>query len=249
MSMDLDGAIAQIGHADSIDRLRGSLQNAISHTVFTHFCFMSRLPESPARQRFEVLCGMPEGWGPAYNKVCDSDPLIRDAEGEDHPRLWRSAQHGAEESAFTAVLQQFGLDCVYMVPTRGTHYSSGLLMLYGCTGNTAPTLEHDSRLQAQVSWMAQQTLRAVKRSGVAAKTPPRLSPREIDCLRWAAEGKTSWETGRILGIAESTVTHHLKHATSKLGVPKRQAAIVRAMSLGLLDTTWVGSLHQHLADE
>ena len=32
-----------------------------------------------------------------------------------------------------------------------------------------------------------------------------LSPRELECLEWAAEGKSAWEIGQILGISRYTV--------------------------------------------
>ena len=32
-----------------------------------------------------------------------------------------------------------------------------------------------------------------------------LTTRELDCLKWCAEGKTDWETSVILGISEGTV--------------------------------------------
>lgn len=62
-----------------------------------------------------------------------------------------------------------------------------------------------------------------------------LSTRELDCLRWAAQGKTSWETAVILGLAERTVNFHIGNACAKLGVGNRRAAVVTALRLGLLD--------------
>ncbi|RBL85060.1 helix-turn-helix transcriptional regulator [Streptomyces cavourensis] len=69
-----------------------------------------------------------------------------------------------------------------------------------------------------------------------AKPAPavRLSPRESACLHWAAVGKTSWETGRILDISESTVNFHLRNACRKLQVRGRRAAVVAAIRRGLL---------------
>ena len=61
-----------------------------------------------------------------------------------------------------------------------------------------------------------------------------LSPRERSCLQWVAEGKTSWETARILGLTERTVNFHIHNACRKLGVHNRQAAITIAMREGLL---------------
>jgi DNA-binding CsgD family transcriptional regulator len=61
-----------------------------------------------------------------------------------------------------------------------------------------------------------------------------LSARQAACLRWAALGKTSWETARILGVSESTVNFHLRNACAKLGVRGRRAAAVEALRRGLL---------------
>jgi len=54
-----------------------------------------------------------------------------------------------------------------------------------------------------------------------------LSPREIQCLRWAAQGKSAWETGRIIGISRHTVAFHLDNAKAKLGVRSTIQAVAR----------------------
>jgi DNA-binding CsgD family transcriptional regulator len=72
---------------------------------------------------------------------------------------------------------------------------------------------------------------------VRSKTPtdlPTLTKRERECLSWAAEGKTSWEIGQLLNISERTSIFHLQNAIHKLGVSGRQAAIARAVSLGII---------------
>lgn len=61
-----------------------------------------------------------------------------------------------------------------------------------------------------------------------------LSDREKDCLHWAAEGKTSWETAKILQISKRTVVFHLQNASKKLNASNRQNAIARAVVLGLI---------------
>ena len=62
-----------------------------------------------------------------------------------------------------------------------------------------------------------------------------LTQRELHCLKWVAIGKTSWETARILGLAESTINAHIQSASRKLGVNGRQAAIIVALGKGLLE--------------
>lgn len=63
-----------------------------------------------------------------------------------------------------------------------------------------------------------------------------LTEREIDCMCWAAAGKTSWETAVILGISERTVNFHLRNACSKLQAPNRRAAVAVALHKGILTT-------------
>jgi DNA-binding CsgD family transcriptional regulator len=62
----------------------------------------------------------------------------------------------------------------------------------------------------------------------------RLSPRERECLQWAAAGKTAWETGMILSIAEGSVAKLLAAATRKLQCATKSQALVRAVKLGLI---------------
>ncbi|MCA8967776.1 MAG: helix-turn-helix transcriptional regulator, partial [Planctomycetes bacterium] len=57
-----------------------------------------------------------------------------------------------------------------------------------------------------------------------------LTDREKECLTWAAEGKTTWETSQILGISERTVIFHLKNVAQKLNVSNRSQAVARAVS-------------------
>jgi len=61
-----------------------------------------------------------------------------------------------------------------------------------------------------------------------------LTARELECLHWAAMGKTSWEIGMILGVTERTVNFHIQIASHKLQVRGRQAAITAAYRTGQL---------------
>jgi len=63
---------------------------------------------------------------------------------------------------------------------------------------------------------------------------PRLTPRELECLRWTMEGKTAWESGCILSISEQTAVRHLNNATHKLDCVNKHHATIKAMRLGLV---------------
>jgi DNA-binding CsgD family transcriptional regulator len=61
-----------------------------------------------------------------------------------------------------------------------------------------------------------------------------LTVRELEVLRWVAAGKTNWEIGVILAMAERTVKFHLANVFAKLGTFSRSHAIAKAVRLGLV---------------
>lgn len=63
----------------------------------------------------------------------------------------------------------------------------------------------------------------------------RLSDREIECLTWAARGKTSAEIAIILGVAKRTIDFHLDSARDKLQVATRIEAAVKAARKRLIE--------------
>jgi len=61
-----------------------------------------------------------------------------------------------------------------------------------------------------------------------------LSSRELDCLRWAAAGKSSEEIALILSLSSHTVNEYLKQAMRKLDAVTRIQAVAAACRLGLI---------------
>ena len=60
-----------------------------------------------------------------------------------------------------------------------------------------------------------------------------LTLRELECMRWVADGKTDWEIGKILSISQSTVRFHLDRARLKLDAKTRPQAVARLVLQGL----------------
>lgn len=69
----------------------------------------------------------------------------------------------------------------------------------------------------------------------AQPDPPRLRPRQGECLYWVSQGKSSVDIGRLLGISPRTVDEHIHNACRSLGVRTRAQAVARAVALGLID--------------
>ena len=78
-------------------------------------------------------------------------------------------------------------------------------------------------------------------SYVAVMTPaqrlpsqPQLRKREVECLRWVAQGKSDDEIGILLSITRSTVRFHITKAMAKLDAVNRAQATLKATQLGYI---------------
>jgi len=61
-----------------------------------------------------------------------------------------------------------------------------------------------------------------------------LSKREVECLRWAAIGKTDKEVSMILSRSHATIRYHIHRAGEKLNSVNRAQTIFKAGQLGYL---------------
>jgi DNA-binding CsgD family transcriptional regulator len=62
-----------------------------------------------------------------------------------------------------------------------------------------------------------------------------LTPRQLECLRWAREGKSSTDIAVILGISVDVVDEHIARACKRFGVRTRMQAVIAAVIGGYLD--------------
>jgi LuxR family transcriptional regulator, quorum-sensing system regulator CciR len=61
-----------------------------------------------------------------------------------------------------------------------------------------------------------------------------LSKREVECLRWAAAGKTDGEIATILSRSCATIRFHIHNAAQKLNAVNRSQTVFKAGQLGFL---------------
>jgi DNA-binding CsgD family transcriptional regulator len=70
---------------------------------------------------------------------------------------------------------------------------------------------------------------AALRAQRPAPPGPNLTPRERECLKWVAAGKTDWEISQILNISEQTAHGYVQNALIKLGARTRAQAVAQAL--------------------
>lgn len=67
-------------------------------------------------------------------------------------------------------------------------------------------------------------------SGSAVETTrPKLTDRQVECVRWVARGKSDGVIAQILGLSEDTVSEHLRSARARYDAPTRTSLAIRAL--------------------
>ncbi|RAI62649.1 helix-turn-helix transcriptional regulator [Pseudomonas fluorescens] len=79
------------------------------------------------------------------------------------------------------------------------------------------------------------------------QTPPNLSAKEQEILKWCAIGKSSWEIGRILNCSEAGVNYHFCNIRRKFGVNSRWLALIKALEMGMIHLEGEAELHPTVA--
>jgi len=107
-------------------------------------------------------------------------------------------------------------------------------------GVTAPEAERVLRDEVVAGRLDGDAVNAVLSAGGhrvrrRAGLPGGLTPREVDVVVQLARGRSNPEIAEALGVARRTVTSHLEHVYTKLGVSGRTEAALFAMRHGLVD--------------
>ena len=64
---------------------------------------------------------------------------------------------------------------------------------------------------------------------------PKLTVRELEVLRFVAEGRKNRDISLVLGISENTVKNHVRNILEKLQLHSRMEAVVYAMREKILE--------------
>ena len=168
-----------------------------------------------------------------------TDPIIRACRNSTAPVDWEQVAQSPDldenGKALFRYAREYGVGQGFSIPIHAPNNGLGIVSL-------ASDMPRDQfrqvveDYQSDIHWMT-----AVYHERVHQLAPARrendetykLSPREAECLRWTANGKTAWEVAQICEISENTVNFHLKKSMAKLGVHSKTHAVAKALSLGL----------------
>lgn len=181
------------------------------------------------------ISNYPASWQTRYEEAryLHVDPTVRRAKRSIEPMVWTDRDL-REAAQFWDEASSFGLRYGWSQSCIDPAGSVGLLSL----GRAHEAIgEAERKLKdPELRWLANVTHAEMSRHlcESPAMPVPRLTPREVEVLRWAGDGKSARQTAQILGVQKCTVDLHISNVRRKLGASSRPAAVAQATARGLL---------------
>ncbi len=209
---------------------------AVREVGFEYSAYYLHTPWPLSRPKIYTLTNFPEAWQQRYHaaRYVDVDPVIRharqsyapiiwsDAVFEETPHLWQEAQaHGLRYGYSLAAVSNCGV--------------AGMMSMARSHGPL--TRRELQQQELKMRWLVNAAHLAITRAVLPKLSPDNaieLTAREVEVLKWVADGKTASEISMIMLISVYTVNFHVKNAVTKLKTSNTTAAVARAAMLGLL---------------
>lgn len=195
-----------------------------------------RFPLPLTRPRIALMTSYPKAWEQRYVEQGYHmiDPTVARCVRTQLPVIWEEVLfQGAEEMWDEA--QSFGLKEGW-AQSRRDGLGIDSMLTFARSGTPVSRAEQQAKgleMKALLDQAHQLMLKSIRAQLLAEMSSP-LTDREVEVLRWAADGKTGQDVGQILGISLATVRFHTKNAMAKLRAPNLPSAITCALMLDLL---------------
>ncbi|MER9438921.1 LuxR family transcriptional regulator [Mesorhizobium sp. M0618] len=211
---------------------RGALADVASSLDLFTFAYFSLPPRSNGKPM--LISNYPALWTARYleNRYQNVDPVILRASYGESTFRWgfdlKSFDLSVPQLRFFEEAAQFGIRCGVTIPIidgRGNFAA----MTFAADKPDPAYFRVADRYEQGLPFFAScfHTFVRCRLSGDRRVGGVLLTPREYECLQWAARGKSARDTGGILEISRHTAEFHLANVRKKLGVTTTRQAITR----------------------
>ncbi len=186
-----------------------------------------------------VLSGYPEQWQMAYHEqqYARVDPTVMHCLSRSDPVVWREELFVGDRKreALWESARCFGLGNGLSVPIHDTNGSVSSML------SVARDQAIKSGQELVEAIAGAKTIAAVAHIAASRlvlpnidRSPPKLTKRENEILKYIAIGKNRWEISAILSLSESAVAFHTSNLLRKFEVSNRTQLSVKALAMGLI---------------
>lgn len=236
----LHGSFLSVMQAETEAVFRQEVIRFANELGFDYVSAMTVVDQSLTHSEFYTVDNTPQAYRDAFAKsnIGRMDPVMQHCKRGTVPILWDQGtyvRHGAEalweeQAAFG---YRTGVALAMHLP-QGRHFMLGVDRDQSLPADATALTRIVADLQLFAVHAQDAALRLFVPPNVIALERPKLTPRELEALRWTMEGKTAWEVGTILGISERTAVLHLQNAMHKLEATNKHQAVLKALRLGLI---------------
>jgi LuxR family quorum-sensing transcriptional regulator LasR len=166
------------------------------------------------------------------------DPTVAHCTARSAPLIWSPELFATQEQqSMYEEARSYGLRAGITLPVHGPHQEVGMLCFVSDSNPVDEFWQHVNRALPNLLLLRDLVLDTSRRhlNNHVESLIPKLTPREKECLKWTALGKSTWEISHILNCSEAVVNFHMKNIRGKFGVNSRRAAAVIATQMGLID--------------
>lgn len=182
-------------------------------------------------------------WRSKYDeeKMGHVDPTVAHCATKSTPLIWSPELFSARrEKEMYEEACGHGIRAGVTLPIHGPNGELGVLCFVSDT-NPDRHFHQDAdhnipELSCLRDYIFETSLQFIKPAVPPMEIVP-LTAREIECLKWSASGKSSWDIAQILHCSEATVNFHFTNIRHKFGTSSRHQAVVKAIMLGLINPT------------
>lgn len=183
-------------------------------------------------------------YAPTWRRTYDEqglvhiDPTVSHCATRATPLIWSpDIFTTAPQQAMYEEARSHGLRSGVTLPIHGPNQEAGMMCFVNDSNPTDEFWRHVNVALPNLVLLRDLVIDTSQRhlNTHAQTLLPKLTPRERECLKWTARGKSTWEISHILSCSEAVVNFHMKNIRTKFGVNSRRAAAVIAAQLGLID--------------
>jgi LuxR family quorum-sensing system transcriptional regulator SolR len=223
-------------HAEDEHHLFKRIAAAGKELGYDYCSYGIKIPVPISRPAVAIFDTYPAGWMERYRSqgYLEVDPTVRHGASSNGPIIWGDDTFASAQNLWDDA-RDFGLRVGWAQSARDIGGAFGLLSL---SRSADPLTEKELRdRHSRMFWLVQSAHAGMSKLLTPKLVPEslvQLTPREIEVLRWTAEGKTAFEIGQILSISGRTVNFHVNNVCAKLKATNKVQAAIKAITLGLL---------------
>lgn len=233
MDQWLEHLTEQVSLAVDENSVTTVLQNLAHEAGFELFTYVSLQANT-----HKILSNYPEIWQQRYvdELYVSVDPIMLGARHKPDPFAWSNPTSGRltrRQKKFFAEAAEFGIKSGISIPIRSGFGQMAMLTLASSEHDYAESRSMTPAFAAAAVGQIHARLEILELKP-RLHIPVELTPGQLTCLRWNAEGKTADDIADIEKTSPHNVRFHLKGAKRALGASTLTQAARIATTLGLI---------------